>query len=98
MDHTDFQMDPTNYHIMYWKEKSLLTIVGLSYHDYRDHQHTQFLKDADGERMQWDKKDEAIKYLNAHFKPEHIDPEFITPNNPAFLKREIDLDAFRHGN
>jgi hypothetical protein len=72
------------YRILYWAKVGKMTIATMQYFDEYDYHDNHFLRDDRGEKMRWDNEAEALRYLNDHFKPECIDPDCITPNNPAF--------------
>lgn len=77
--------DPVYYRI-YLTRDNKLTVVCMQSFDEYDYETNKFLKDKSGERMLFKEEGEAVTYLNNNFKPEHIDPEYLSPNNEFFRK------------
>lgn len=74
------------YYKLYLTPKGLLTVVCMQYFDEFDYNPLKFYKDIWGNPWQFDTEEKAAAYLNNHFYPEAIDPDYITPNNPKFVK------------
>lgn len=88
--------DPVYYRIMYWGKIEKLTIVTMQSFDEYDYDQNKFLRDKDNDAMRWNDEQEAIRFLNENFKPEYIDPEYITPNNKEFWKNDSQFSHMRH--
>lgn len=77
---------PVYYRIFLSKEQ-LLRVVCMQEFDEYDYDQKRFLRDEDGYPMKFKEELEAIDYLNENFRPDRIDPEFLSPNNPNFRLR-----------
>ena len=66
-----------------------LVVVCLQDFDEPDYNQNQFYKEDDYDKI-FQTEEEAIKFLNNKFKAEYIRDEFLTPNNPSFLWKEME--------
>ena len=74
-------MNEVYYRIYFWPKIDKLTVVCMQDFDEDGYYQRKFLRDESDEKMRWDEEEAAIKYLNDNFKAEHIDPEYLSPNN-----------------
>jgi len=69
------------YHEPFWRiaqtEGGKLAVVERTLHDELERDLTLVAKDAGGEPLAFPSKEDALRYLNKHFKPEYIDPESV---------------------
>lgn len=75
------------YYKLYLTRERLVTVVCMQDFDEYDYNPVKFFRDPDGEATVFDTEEEAVIYLNEHFQPEVIDPEYLSPNNLEFMKR-----------
>lgn len=78
-----------NYHIVAVPGSGLLSAVYVGLSDEADYGAAQYLRGEDGEPLRFDSEDEAIDYLNEHFRLEFIHPEDrrLTPKQVAHMRR-----------
>lgn len=75
------------YYKLYLTPGRKVTVVCMQWFDEYDYNPLKFYKDSSGEPVEFKTEEEAVAYLNEHFNPMMIDPEYITPNNLEFLKQ-----------
>lgn len=81
----DFTMNEVYWRI-YWNARTAkLIVVTMQHFDEDDYNQSAFCRGEDGEKMRWEREEDAVLYLNKHFKAEFIDDEFVSPNNRDFL-------------
>lgn len=67
------------------RQKWKLTVVCMQDFDESDYYEDRFMSDEDGDRLRFDYKEDAIKWLNDNVKAEMIDSEYLLAGG---LKRE----------
>lgn len=73
------------YYRILLSSEQLLRVVRMDWNEY-EYYENKILRDERGEWMRFGTELEAINYLNENFRPERIDPEFLSPNNPNFRR------------
>jgi len=74
------------YYKLYLDRDRKITVVCMQWFDEPDYDPNKFFVRGDGSVITFKTEEEAIAYLNCHFMAHAIDPEYVTPNNPEFLK------------
>lgn len=73
------------YYKLYLTRDQKVTVVCMQHFDEYDYNPLKFFKDPDGKSTEFDTEEEAVMYLNQYFRPEVIDPDYVTPNNLEFM-------------
>lgn len=81
----DETMDETVYYRVYLNTENLVCVVEMCSTDEYDYRPQKFFRDADGQRMKFEKEHEARAFVNRTFRRECIRPEDLTPNHPSFM-------------
>jgi hypothetical protein len=76
------------YRIYLPPNKNKLVIVCLQWFDEGDYTQGKFYKYEEGIPMCWETEEEAKAFLNAKFKAEFIDEEYLLPDVDIFKNME----------
>jgi hypothetical protein len=74
------------YYKLYLDREQRVTVICLQDFDEPDYNSMKFFRGKDGTPKVFDTEEEAVLYLNEHFLPDSIDPEYLSPNNLEFMK------------
>lgn len=74
------------YYKLYLTRDQKVTVVCMQWFDEAGYNPVKFVIGEDGDPVMFETENKAVAYLNECFVPEVIDPEYVSPNNPDFLK------------
>ena len=75
------------YYKLYLTRDQKVTVVCMQWFDEHNYKPLKFFKDPEGWPTDFDTEEEAVAYLNEHFRPEVIDPDYLSPNNLEFMRQ-----------
>jgi len=75
------------YYKLYLNRDQKVTVVCMQDFDECDYNPVKFFRNPDGGTTIFETEEEAVIYLNEHFRPEVIDPDYLSPNNLEFMRR-----------